>query len=312
MTERSVIELLKDRRREPVATARNEKLGLVIEGGGMRGVISSAAADAFHQLGYADCFDAVYGTSAGAINGAYFLSGQINLGTSIYYMNLTGRRFINPFRWPGPLNIHYLFDQWITSGKRLNVQALEQHRAPLFVTVTDYQSGEPHYLSSHELPADEIVAALRASASPPVYSNNIEDLHGLRFLDGCVAAAIPFDKAVADGCTHIVCLTTQPRPYRMKRDLVERYLARFLLPKPTNIFLDSIDSSARLYNETKVRIHESPALPVLIIAPAMHDFHISNAQTSQTNLLRAARESMQRVALQLNEVEGSLKLYCQP
>ena len=51
------------------------KLGLVVEGGGMRGCVSGGALQALADLGLRDCFDALYGSSAGAINGTYFLSG---------------------------------------------------------------------------------------------------------------------------------------------------------------------------------------------------------------------------------------------
>ncbi len=51
------------------------KLGLVVEGGGMRGCVSGGALQALTDLGMRECFDAVYGSSAGAINSTYFLSG---------------------------------------------------------------------------------------------------------------------------------------------------------------------------------------------------------------------------------------------
>lgn len=51
------------------------KLGLVVEGGGMRGCVSGGSLQALTDLGLRECFDAVYGSSAGAINSTYFLSG---------------------------------------------------------------------------------------------------------------------------------------------------------------------------------------------------------------------------------------------
>ena len=52
------------------------KLGLVVEGGGMRGVISGGALIALERLGLTSAFDEVYGESAGAINACYFLAGE--------------------------------------------------------------------------------------------------------------------------------------------------------------------------------------------------------------------------------------------
>ena len=47
------------------------RIALIIEGGGMRGVISAGMALALDELGLVPAFDAVYGASAGAITGAW-------------------------------------------------------------------------------------------------------------------------------------------------------------------------------------------------------------------------------------------------
>ncbi len=56
------------------------KLGLVIEGGGMRGVTSGGGAVALGHLGFTDLFDEVYATSAGAMNAAYFARASGRIG----------------------------------------------------------------------------------------------------------------------------------------------------------------------------------------------------------------------------------------
>lgn len=77
------LSLLQRRHQEqstPGARTDPFKLGLVVEGGGMRGVISGAMLMGLLTLGLRPCFDAVYGASAGAINATFFLSGAaINL-----------------------------------------------------------------------------------------------------------------------------------------------------------------------------------------------------------------------------------------
>src|SRR5215471_7011063 len=47
------------------------KLGLVVEGGGMRGVVSGGSLIAMERVGLSSVFDEVYGESAGAINACY-------------------------------------------------------------------------------------------------------------------------------------------------------------------------------------------------------------------------------------------------
>ena len=74
------------------------KIGLAIEGGSMRGTISVGMVTGLEYLGMLDCFDAVYGSSAGAINGAFFVAQQAAYGATIYYQNINNRRFLNLWR----------------------------------------------------------------------------------------------------------------------------------------------------------------------------------------------------------------------
>src|SRR4051794_28855287 len=73
-------------------------LALVIEGGGMRGVVSSAMAAALEGRGLTPCFDLVVGTSAGALNAAALLAGVADACTAAYHSAFATRRFINPYR----------------------------------------------------------------------------------------------------------------------------------------------------------------------------------------------------------------------
>jgi hypothetical protein len=92
-----MIDLLKARaaRRSRVPHGDGARIALAIEGGAMRGVVSAGMVAALEQLGLTDAFDAVYGSSAGAINGAYFLAGQANLGVTIYSEDINNRHFID-------------------------------------------------------------------------------------------------------------------------------------------------------------------------------------------------------------------------
>src|SRR5881296_568598 len=74
--------------------ADGRKVALIIEGGAMRGVISCAALLGLEELGMTEVFDEVYGASAGAVNGAYFLAGQAAYATTIYYQKINNTRII--------------------------------------------------------------------------------------------------------------------------------------------------------------------------------------------------------------------------
>lgn len=82
--EHVVARLLYDRVRvgsRPGQRTDGARIGLAIEGGGMRGAVSAGAAAALNLLGLSDAFDAVYGSSAGALIAAFFISRQLNGNT---------------------------------------------------------------------------------------------------------------------------------------------------------------------------------------------------------------------------------------
>lgn len=72
------------------------KVGLCIEGGGMRGCVAAGMVAAINYLGLHDVVDVVYGSSAGAMIGAYFISKQFS-SVAIYHdiLPLSGRKFLN-------------------------------------------------------------------------------------------------------------------------------------------------------------------------------------------------------------------------
>src|SRR6476620_9162779 len=89
-----VLEVLLERQRQgskPGARTDGLRVGLVVEGGAMRTVVSSGMASALEQLGLRDSFDTVYGASAGAAVGAYFVAGNVRQGTAIFFEHANSR-----------------------------------------------------------------------------------------------------------------------------------------------------------------------------------------------------------------------------
>lgn len=77
------------------------RIALAIEGGGMRGCVTAGMVTALHYLGLEDTIDVVYGSSAGTVIGAYFITRQLPwFGPEVYYDALTtaGDQFINTKR----------------------------------------------------------------------------------------------------------------------------------------------------------------------------------------------------------------------
>jgi predicted acylesterase/phospholipase RssA len=78
-------------KRDATDTAR---LALSMEGGGMRGSVTAGMASAIDCLGLTDCFDIVYGSSAGSVIGAYLVSGQMCMDVYIDILPAAKKAFV--------------------------------------------------------------------------------------------------------------------------------------------------------------------------------------------------------------------------
>src|SRR6201986_4511547 len=96
--EHPVVALIRRRRDEgskPGARTDGRRVALVIEGGGMRGVVAAGMTTAIEQLGLRDAFDEVHGASAGAFNSAFLLARQAAYLTALYPHRFGDPSFVN-------------------------------------------------------------------------------------------------------------------------------------------------------------------------------------------------------------------------
>ncbi|OEH78845.1 patatin family protein [Cyclospora cayetanensis] len=88
-------------------------LALAIEGGAMRGCVCAGMAVALHHMGFSDAFDVIYGSSAGALIGAFLVSRQLAYeGSCVYtdWLPYLGSRFLNLRRIGRALGLGCLLD----------------------------------------------------------------------------------------------------------------------------------------------------------------------------------------------------------
>ncbi|KAG2437370.1 hypothetical protein HXX76_006025 [Chlamydomonas incerta] len=201
---------------QPGARRDGLRLGLVVEGGGMRGCISGAMLMALHDLGISQVFDVVYGASAGAINATYFLTGQRN-GLRIYHEDLTqGTAFLdfrNLFSSSGApvMNVDFLIDQVMNTSKPLDWDGVLASPTPLKVVASCLDSLQPVIISDFADRA-ELAEALKATAAVPQIAGPPRRLRGRQLVDAAVFEPVPVPSAIRDGCTHVLVLCTRPAP----------------------------------------------------------------------------------------------------
>ncbi|MDR2514416.1 MAG: patatin family protein [Christensenellaceae bacterium] len=188
--------------------------GLVLEGGGMRGVFTAGVLDALWDEDL--LFEAVYGVSAGACHACSYLSGQRGraLRTSIEFLRdsrymsfrsllLTGDFFGADMVYnkvPNEL-VPYDYDAFLRSESRF------------FALLTNLESGgaEAHRILDLRRQMDVI----RASSSLPLLSRPVA-IGGRLYLDGGVAEPIPLRRSIQDGNRKNLVVLTREWGYEKK------------------------------------------------------------------------------------------------
>ena len=190
------------------------KVGLVLEGGAMRGMYTAGVVDAF--LDHDVHVDGILGVSAGACFGCNLFSKQ--RGRVLRY----NQRFAGD---PRNISIRSL----ITTGDIVNrefayyviptqydvfdEEAFEKSGGEYWVTVTNVETGEAEYMQMHNLLRD--IEMMRASASMPFCSRMVP-IDGKLYLDGGIADSIPVRQALKMGYDKIIVVLTQPADYVKK------------------------------------------------------------------------------------------------
>src|ERR1035438_807636 len=155
---------------ESGATSGGAKLGLVVEGGGMRGVYSGGVLVAMEGMGLTGVFDEVYAESAGATNSCYFLAGQAKYGSAIYLDDLTSLRFVNPFRLGRIIDIDFAIDVVVKSVKPLDVARVLASGSGLHIAITSALNGDARLVDAKRDGIPLLTLLKASTAIAPLYN----------------------------------------------------------------------------------------------------------------------------------------------
>ncbi len=205
------------------------KTGLVLEGGGIR---SSYLAGVLQALWDKDVrhFDVIAGTSAGACCGVSFITGELQKNRLIREEHLTGNNFVKYHNIPtfkNVVDIDFLIDRVCGKLVPLDLKKIKNAETKFFVSASDFLTGETVYFNNHE---HDILEALRASCAMPYFYRAKAIYQGRRYLDGGLTDSIPVQKAISEGCNHILVIGTRPRGYLKTPSPCPDWVHRFFYP----------------------------------------------------------------------------------
>ena len=181
--------------------------GLILEGGGMKGVYTAGVLDYFLDKGIE--FSSVYGVSAGACHMCSYLSKQRGRALDVMVDYLDTRRYCS-------------VESLLTTGNLFNVdicyhlipeylypydyEAFHRYQGKAYSVATDIVTGRPEYFRIRDMKAD--IDKIRASASLPLVSRNVK-IGDHYYLDGGISDPIPLQQSVMDGNQKYVVIMTK-------------------------------------------------------------------------------------------------------
>lgn len=242
------------------------KIGLVLEGGGHRGIYTAGVLDTFAENKIS--FDGIMGVSAGCVHGASFLSGQI--GRSIRYTT----KYCDNSNYMG-------IGSLITTGNFFNEKfcyydlpetldpfdndTFDKNQTQFFAVCTDVKTGSAIYHECETLKGEKI-KWLQASASMPLVSKIIKIDDNL-LLDGGIADSIPIKKMQELGFEKNIVILTQEAGYRKNPNSLLPIIK--LVYKKYPKLIEAIENRHIIYNQQLEFLEKQEQLGnVIIIRPS--------------------------------------------
>ncbi|MCI9320310.1 MAG: patatin family protein [Lachnospiraceae bacterium] len=188
--------------------------GLVLEGGGMKGVYTAGVLDFF--LDKDIMFSSVYGVSAGACNMCSYLSKQKGRARDINIDYLDNKSYcsIRSLLTTGDLfNVDMCYHLIPDYLHPFDDAAYAAYEGKAYSVATDIVTGRPEYFRIRDMRED--IDKIRASASLPLVSRNVK-IDGKYYLDGGLSDSIPLQKSVLDGNRKNIVVMTKETGYIRK------------------------------------------------------------------------------------------------
>lgn len=192
----------------------NEKIGLILEGGGMRGVYTAGVLDFFLDKNIE--FGSCYGVSAGSVNASNYLSKQRGRTYRInvdYIDDRSYASFYNLLTTGNFFGTEMCYDIVPNELNPYDYDTFNKYEGDFYVVATNCRTGKPEYFKMKDLKKE--IDVIRASCSLPLMAEMVKIGKDM-YLDGGIADSVPIRRSVCDGHEKNVIILTRDLNYRKK------------------------------------------------------------------------------------------------
>ena len=192
-----------------------KKVGMILEGGGQRGIFTSGVLDYFMERRLVVPY--VIGVSAGACNAVDYVSGQIlrtkecMLDAQLDYELYGFRTMVKTRHF---MNMDLLFDQFPYHDYPFDFKAFAKSPTRCLLAATNCMTGRAQFFEEYRDKA-RLMDICRASSSLP-FAAAMAQIDGVPMMDGGIADSVPVRKAIADGFDYNIVILTRGHGYYKK------------------------------------------------------------------------------------------------
>ena len=259
------------------------KIGLVLEGGGFRGLYTAGVLHCFSENDIE--FPYIIAVSMGASNATNFLAKQSKRNLDVPYSYVNDKRYISYMRLltKGELfGMDFIFKEIANKYIPFDGETFAAAKQELIYVTTDCNTGNPYYIPKRS--NEESYKALEASTSLPFAAKMVK-LHDRLLLDGGVSDPIPVKKAMSDGCDKLVVILTQPKEYR-KKPFTAKLLAKLKYNKYP-LLVDAILQRHEIYNRQLCLVEKLEAEGKAFVIRPQSKLPISRTEKDKLKLKEA-------------------------
>lgn len=240
------------------------KVGLVLEGGGFRGLYTSGVLDYFMEHGL--YIPDVYGVSAGACNAISYTAKQPGRNAEINFQFCKDPRYLsyrNLFKVRGIFNMQFAFETIPEQYIPFDYDTFYHSEIHPRIGATNLLTGKCDFFGKEDM--DDKMYPVRASAAIPMFSHTYY-INGVPYLDGGTSNPIPIRKSINDGHQKNIIILTQDPSYTKPPQSNMRLIRRMYRDYPA--FINTLERRHLLYNrQRKVCAVLAKAKQAIVLQP---------------------------------------------
>ena len=257
-----------------------ENIGLVLEGGGMRGLYTAGVLDVF--LNKKIYFPYVIGVSAGACNAASYISRQVGRNKKVTINYIGDHRYLsyrNFFKEGSIFGMKFMFDEIPNKLVPFDYDTYNNSKETFVIVATDCNTGTPVYFYKEN--GHDVLNQLKASSSLPFLSRMV-DIDGMKLLDGGITDSIPLRKSIEDGNKKNVVILTQNKEYR-KKPFNGNFISRKIYKNYDKV-IEAMNNRYKIYNETLDFIEELESKGQIFVIRPKEPLDVGRLEKDKTKL----------------------------